>query len=474
MKNHMAAGLCILLVTCVFICGCGAPRKQVYIRPNMPAPPVWPAGIPEQDSRAVGGAPAAADIRWEEFFTDDKLRQVIQLALENNRDLRLAALNVEKVQAQYRIQGAQLSPTVNAGSSSDFYRMPGDMTKDGKPYTAETNRMGVAVSSWEVDLFGRIRSLREQVLEQYLATEQGRIATQMSLVSLVASSYLNLAGDRDSLRLARATLDAQKATYDLVRSTRDFGIKSDLDVSEAQSQVQAAEVDVVRYTGQVTLDENALNLLVGAHVSADLLPTGLGSGETLMDISAGVPSEVLLRRPDILQAEHRLKATYANIAAARAAFFPQIALTGAGGFLSGALSQLFSFRARTWEFAPQTSLPIFDAGTRKTNYKIAQVDRDSAVAEYEKAIQTAFREVSDSLSQRSRLLEQQQAQQSLVNTLGETYRLTEARYKAGVDNYLSVLVAQRSLYSGQQSLVNLRLSRLSNLVTLYKVLGGGA
>jgi multidrug efflux system outer membrane protein len=474
MKNNMAAGFCVLLGTCFFLGGCGTPRKVAFSLPKTPAPSAWKSGVSEQEAQAPSGAPAAADLKWEQFFTDDNLRQVIQLALDNNRDLRLAALNVEKVQAQYRLQGAELYPSVNAGTSGEYYRMPGDMTNDDKTYTYSTNRQGVQVSSWELDLFGRVRSLRDKALEQYLATEQGRIATRMSLVSSVASSYLNLAGDRDSLRLAQATLDAQKATYELVRRTRDYGIKSDLDVSQAQSQVDSAQVDVARYTGQLTLDENALDLLVGASVPLDLLPTELGSDQSLKDISAGLPSEVLLRRPDILQAEHRLKATYGDIAAARAAFFPQITLTSGGGFLSSAMSQLFSFRALTWQFAPQTTLPIFDAGVRKTNYKIAQVDRDAAVAEYDKAIQTAFREVSDSLSQRARLLEQQQAQQALVNTLGETYLLTEARYKTGVDNYLSVLVAQRSLYSGQQSLVSLRLSRLSNLVTLYKVLGGGA
>jgi len=474
MKNNMAAGFCVLLGSCFFLGGCGAPRKVAFSLPKTPAPSAWKSGVSEQEAQAPSGAPAAADLKWEQFFTDDNLRQVIQLALDNNRDLRLAALNVEKVEAQYRLQGAQQYPTVNAGTSADSYYVPRDTTNNDQSYTYDSHRQGAGVSSWELDLFGRVRSLRNEALEQYLASEQGRIATRMSLVSSVASSYLNLAGDRDSLRLAQATLAAQKATYELVRRTRDYGIKSDLDVSEAESQVQSAQVDVARYTGQLTLDENALDLLVGAPVPVDLLPIELGSDECLKDISAGLPSEVLLGRPDILQAEHKLKAAYANIAAARAAFFPQITLTGGGGFLSGAVSQLFSFRALSWEFAPQTSLPIFDAGTRKTKYRISQVERDSAVAEYEKAIQTAFREVSDSLSQRSRLLEQQQAQQALVNTLRGTYRLTEARYKTGVDNYLSVLVAQRSLYSGQQSLLTLRLARLSNLVTLYKVLGGGA
>lgn len=458
-----------VLALALLLGGC-APRKEAFRQPPTPAPPAWTSGVAESASQA----PAAADLKWQDFFTDARLRQVVQLALENNRDLRISTLNVEKVQAQYRIQSVQQRPTVGAAASVDAYRVPGDMTNDGKGYIANSNRVGLQVSSWELDLFGRIRALKSQALEQYLASEQGRVSTQMALVASVAASYLTLAANREGLRLAQSTLEAQQATLELIRRTRDLGIRSDLEVSQAQSQVDAARVDIVRYTAQLTLDQNALNLLVGAPVPDALLPAGLGSDQAIGDVSAGLPSEVLLRRPDILLAEHQLKAAYANIEAARAAFFPRIALTANGGFVSGALAELFSFRALTWEFAPQVTLPIFDSGVRRTTHKIAQLQRDTAVAEYEKAIQTAFREVSDSLSLRSRLLEQQNAQQTLVNTLNETYRLTESRYRIGVDNYLNVLVAQRALYSGEQALVNLRLSRLSNLVTLYKVLGGGA
>jgi multidrug efflux system outer membrane protein len=325
-----------------------------------------------------------------------------------------------------------------------------------------------------LDLFGRVRSLKTAALEQYLATQQARSAAQISLVGAVASSYLALAGDRENLRLAQETLNTQQASYNLILHTRDAGMASDLDLRQAQSQVEAARVDIARYSGLVSLDENTLNLLVGTPVPANLLPNELSSDSTLKDIAAGVPSEVLLRRPDILMAEHQLQAAYANIGAARAAFFPRISLTGGVGFVSSELQNLFTYNTRTWTFAPRATLPIFDAGARKANYKVAQVDRDLAVAEYEKAIQSAFREVSDSLSLRTRLLEQQEAQQALVTTLEETYRLSEARYKAGIDGYLSVLVAQRSLYGAQQGLVNLRRAHLGNLVTLYKVLGGGA
>jgi outer membrane protein, multidrug efflux system len=472
MKN--ANSLFCLALTCGMLAGCHAPGKQAYTQPKPPAPPAWRADLPEQEAQQAAGVPAAADLKWEDYFTDGRLRQTIQLALDNNRDLRIAVLNVEKARSEFQLQRAQQFPTVTAGASADAYRVPGSMVDNGKPSISNSNRVGVTASSWELDLFGRIASLKSEALEQYLATEQGQRATRISLISLVATAYLQLAADRDGLRLAQSTREAQKASYDLIRASRERGIKSDLDLTEAQSQVQAADLDIARYMGQVTLDRNALDLLVGAGTPANLLPPELGPDDAMRDVSAGVPSDVLLRRPDILQSEHQLKAAYANIAAARAAFFPQITLTGSGGFLSGALAKLFSLRARTWEFAPQITVPIFDGGARKANYKIAEVQRDTMVAEYDKAIQTAFREVSDALSQRSRLLEQQKLQQEFVDTLQQTYRLTDARYKAGIDNYLNVLVAQRSLYSAQQTLVSLRLSRLSNLVTLYKVMGGGA
>jgi len=280
--------------------------------------------------------------------------------------------------------------------------------------------------------------------------------------------------DLEYLRLAQATMDSRKASYDLTRQSRDRGVKSDLDVSESLSLMQSAQVDLVKYTRQMNVDQNELEVLVGAAVPEELLPSGLLPDKALKDISAGMPSEVLLRRPDILEAEHNLKSSYANMAAARAAYFPTITLTAGAGITSGALADLFKGGPGTWEFAPQVSLPIFDAGSRNAKYKTAQVERDTYIADYEKAIQTAFQEVSDALNGRQRLLEQEEAQQAQVKTLDETYRLTDARYKAGIDNYLSVLDAQRSLYSGQQSLIGTRLSRLSNLVTLYKVLAGGA
>ncbi|HWB99772.1 MAG TPA: efflux transporter outer membrane subunit [Bryobacteraceae bacterium] len=464
--------ICAPLGALVFLGGCSmSPR---YSRPKTPVPPAWQGGGTDPESQRTAGAPAAPDVKWQDFFADQKLQKVIDLALNNNRDLRIAALNVARVEAQYQIQRAQQYPTVAAAATGNLYRFPKGQLGISQSFTYQQYNVNLATTSWEVDLFGRIRSLKSGALEQYLASEQARSASQIALVAAVATSYLALGADRDNQRLAQDTLNAQQATYELILRMRDRGISSDLDLRQAQSQVEAARVDIARYTGQIALDQDALHLLVGATVPDDLLPGELGSDRALKDVSAGLSSDVLLRRPDILMAEHQLKGAYANIGAARAAYFPQIALTGGGGLISASLSNLFTAGARTWTFAPQVSLPIFDAGARRANLQIAKVDRDSAVAEYEKAIQAAFREVNDSLSQRTWLLEQQNAQQAMVNTLQEMYNLSEARYKAGIDSYLTVLVAQRSLYSAQQLLLGVRLSRLSNLVTLYKVLGGGA
>ena len=480
MTKKIQAVLYASIGTVLCLTGC-APHKQIYQQPQMPTAPAWHSGLSQPPSQTPASAavtapaPAATEVKWQDYYTDDKLRQVIDLALKNNRDLRIAVLNVEKAMAQYRQQRANQFPELDATASSDVYRVPGTMNQSGKGgYISETDKIGVQVSSWELDLFGRLKNLSRQQMELYLASNQGRISTQISLIASVASQYLTVGSDQENLHLAQATLESQKASYELIRQSRDRGVDSDLDVSESLSQVQSAQVDVVKYTRLLNVDENELEVLVGAPVPAEILPNGLLPDEALTDISAGVPSDVLLRRPDILEAEHNLKSSYANLAAARAAYFPTITLTAGAGVTSGALADLFKGGPGTWEFAPQISLPIFDAGSRNAKYKTAQVERDTYIANYEKAIQSAFQEVSDALNGRERLLEQEEAQQAEVKTLAETYRLTDARYKAGIDNYLSVLVTQRSLYSGQQSLIDTRLSRLSNLVTLYKVLAGGA
>lgn len=465
MKNRVLTLLGMILA----MGGCSlAPN---YVRPAAPIPSAWPAEAAPQ-----GGAPSAAgavELPWREFFTEPRLRSVIELALANNRDLRVSALNVEKAQALYRIQRSDLFPTVNAVLGGEKYRLPEKMSPTGEAQTVSQYSVNLGVTAWELDFFGRIHSLKTSALNQYLATEQARRAAQISLVAAVAQQYLALAADTENLKLSQATMAAQKSSYDLILIRRDSGMGTDLELSQAGSQVEAARADLARYRGLVAADKHALDLLAGTTVPPDMTPDGLGAVTQMIDLPGGVPSGVLLSRPDILMSEFQLQAANANIGAARAAFFPRIALTTGAGFLSNELSVLFDSGSRTWNFAPQVSLPIFDAGRRKARLKGAVVDRDISIAQYEKAIQSAFREVSDALTLRRTLVDQLDAQQSLVNSLGDSFRLSEERYRAGIDGYLGVLVAQRALYAGQQGLVQVRLARQVNLVNLYKVLGGG-
>ncbi|MFA5394104.1 MAG: AdeC/AdeK/OprM family multidrug efflux complex outer membrane factor [Candidatus Ratteibacteria bacterium] len=457
----------IFILICLAGCSTLAPK---YSQPEAPVPAQWPEG---SASKVTAGS-QAANIGWREFYVDEQLQKVIALALENNRDLRTAALNIEKARALYRIQRAELFPTVSATGLASRQHLPGEVAGTPKDVTIEQDSVSLGVSTWEIDFFGRVRSLKESALEQYLATEQARRSAQISLVAEVANVYMTLAIDREDLQLAEETLENQKASYDLIQRRFKSGISSEIDPLQARTRIESARVDVARYTGQVVLDENALNLLTGSKVPPELLPGRLETGMTRNDIIAGLPSEVLLRRPDILQAENQLKAANANIGAARAAFFPRIALTGSAGTIGVELSDLFKSGSNTWTFAPQIVLPIFDSGARKANLKAAQVDFKIYLARYEKVVQSAFKEVADALSQRVTLDAQLAAQESLVQASREVFRLAGARYEHGIDSYLSILDAQRSLYAAQQGLLAIRLAKSANLVTLYKVLGGGA
>jgi len=415
-----------------------------------------------------------ADISWREFFVDPQLQKLIELALKNNRDLRVAALNIERSRAQYQISRSDLFPKVDASAAGNFLGVSEDLSRTGRNETVEEYNVSLGVSSYEVDFFGRVRSLKDQALEQYLATEQAQQSVQISLVSEVAFSYLTLAADRERLKVARETLVSQQSSYQLTKRRFDAGISSALDLHQAQTSVDVARVDIARYTTFVAQDENLLRLVVGSSVPTDLLPEALTETVTAMkDVAPGLPSDVLLRRPDILQAENLLKGTNANIGAARAAFFPRITLTSSVGFGSTELAGLFSGDTLNWTFIPRVTLPIFDAGSNQANLTVAEVDRDIAVARYEKAIQIAFREVADGLAQRGTIDEQLAAQQSLADATAESHKLSQARYDKGVDSYLQVLDSQRALYSAQQNLIGVRLNRLANQVTLYKVLGGG-
>jgi multidrug efflux system outer membrane protein len=424
-KPIVLAGAALALSGCLMI-----PK---YTRPDLPVPSSWP------ETAAAGGgaqaAPLATDVRWQDYFTDPRLCSVIELALANNRDLRIAALGIEKAQALYRIQRSALSPDIGVMASGQEYRIPKSMPELGNPGVFREYTVEAGISSWELDLFGRLRSLKAAALEQYLATEQARSATQIAIVGTVASGYFALAADEEHLALSRSILETQTSSVALIQRSNELGVASDLDLREAQSQVDAARAGVATYIG--------------------------------------VPSEVLVHRPDIVAAEHQLKAANANIGAARASFFPRITLTGGGGSMSDELSKLLGAGSGTWTFTPQIVAPLFAGGSLKANLKAAQVDRDIAAAQYEKAIQQAFAEVGDALTLRRTLVEARGAEELLVDHLGDAYRLSDARYKAGIDSYLAVLVSQRSLLAAQHGLVDMRLAEETNLVTLFKVLGGG-
>jgi multidrug efflux system outer membrane protein len=462
--------LSLLAMTAVLLTGCAMIPE--YTRPEAPIPAGWPTGPTYKETPAEEGAPGAADLQWREFFTDERLQKVIETALQNNRDLRVAALNVERARALYRVQRAELLPTVNATGTASKERVPGILSQAGQATTVELYNVNLGISSWEIDFFGRIRSLKDAALEQYFATAQARVSAQILLISEVANAYLTLAADRENLQLARSTLETQQAAHNLIRRRYEVGLVPELDLRQVQTRVDAARVDVAQYTGLAAQDENALNLLIGSPVPADLLPEALSAVRPLPDVSPGTSSEVLLRRPDILQAENLLKAANANIGSARAALFPRITLTTSRGTTSDQLSGLFKSNSDTWIFAPQIVMPIFDARTWSA-YDVAKVDREISLTQYEKAIQVAFREVADALARSGTVGDQMEAQQSLVEATMETYRLANARYAKGIDIYLNVLDAQRSLYAAQQGLIAIRLAKLANQVRLYAVLGGG-
>lgn len=471
-RKFLAFGIPLGALLCLAGCATMAPK---YTQPAPPVPAAWPSGAAYMGDTGQQAQKPVADIPWQEFFVDPQLRKLINLALENNRDLRVAALNIERSRAQYQIRRSDLFPKVDANAAGSVQRVPADLSSSGRATTVDQYSVGLGVSSYELDLFGRVRSLKDQALEQYLATEQARRAVQISLVSQVAVSYLTLAADLERLKLAKDTLANQQESYKLTKSRYEAGVSSALDLYQAQTSVDAARVEIARFTTLVAQDENGLNQVIGSKVSADLLPKALSETvAAVKEVAPGLPSDVLLRRPDILQAENLLKGSNANIGAARAAFFPRITLVSSVGFGSDELAGLFKGDSFAWSFAPRISLPIFDAGSNRANLTVAEVDKDIAVVQYEKAIQTAFREVADALAQQGTIDEQVTAQQSLTDAASQSYNLSLARYDKGVDSYLNVLDSQRSLYGSQQNLISARLSRLANLVTLYKVLGGGS
>lgn len=437
-----------------------------YQTPDSPVPQAVGDGNQDVDTVTLPG--------WENLFPDPQLRALIHTALANNRDLQLALLDVAEARAQYGIEGAALFPEIGVNADGSRQRVPGDLSGSGDSTITSQYSVGLGVASYELDLFGRVRSLEESALQSYLATEAARRSAQITLVSEVANAYLTLLADHQKLRISEDTVEAQQSSVDLVRQRFDAGLSAELDLRQAEIALETARANRAQLKRQVEQDRNALSVLVSGPVAE--IPEGDVIDPTV-DLLAGVPagldSSVLLQRPDIRQAEFNLRAANANIGAARAAFYPRITLTGSAGTASSDLSGLFDGGSGAWSFAPSINLPIFTAGRLQNSLDVAEIRRDQAVVRYEQAIQTAFQEVANALAARAFLNEQVEAQTNLVNATERSLTLAEARYEGGADDYLAVLDAQRELLSARQALVDNKLLRLTNRITLYRALGGG-
>lgn len=452
----------------------GCSLQPVYLRPAAPVATVFPAGEAYKAPSVGAGSTMlpAADIGWRNFLPDSRLQRLVELALVNNRELRVAVLNVEKVQAQYRIERAALYPQVSAGASASTKSASrGGSTGNAN---ASSNYSAGLSASWEIDFFGRLRSLTDAALEQYLASAHARQAAEILLVSQIADQYLTTLAYDEQLAVTQSTLTTAQAAYKIVKLQFDTGTASELDLRLSQTTVEQAQAN---YAAQIRLRaqaENALVLLVGEPLPLDLPPpVRLGAQPILADIPAGLPSDLLERRPDILEAEAVLRSENADIGAARAAFFPRISLTGALGTASATLGGLFAAGSSAWSFVPSLVMPIFTAGANQANLDVTTVQKDIGIAQYEKAVQTAFREVSDGLAARGTYDDQLAAQQRYTDAQQRRLELANMLYASGTDSYLSVLTAQTDLYNAQLALVTTRLNRLTSLVDLYRSLGGG-
>lgn len=449
----------------LFLGGCSSMAPK-YVRPESPV-------ATHLQNDAFGQAEqAVSDIQWRNIFLDQRLQHVIVLALENNRDLRVAMLNIDKARAQYRIQEAALYPSI---SGSGTYSASRSGTDANSQVSRSTN-ISVGFTSWELDLFGRIRSLNNEVLESYFATKETQRSARMTLIAEVAGDWLTIAAYQQKLNFAEETLASQQKTLNLTYAKYKEGILSSLDYEDVRTSVESAKADIANYKKLLAQAKNALDLVVGSSVTKQDLPTSDQAFDSikLASIPQNLSSNVLLSHPDVLYAEHTLKSANANIGAARAAFFPTISLTATAGRSSSDLNNLFSAGTKTWSFIPSISVPIFQGGELKASLDAAKIQKNIYIAEYEKAIQTAFANVADALAERQYIDEQLVAQKNLVNSTQRSFRLSTARYQEGIDSYLSTLTSQRNYYSAQQNLITLQLEEATNRVNLYKVLGGGA
>jgi multidrug efflux system outer membrane protein len=498
----MTRKIVLALLGASALAGCNLAPK--YVRPEGAVPAALPQG--GVYPAAATDAPDVSKIGWQTFFTDDRLRKTIALGLENNRDLRVAAANVLQARAQYRIQRADLVPSTTVSGSGTYTNNifggasagagagagggagagagagtgggvgagAGGAAVGSNSSNLEFYSVNAGFSAFELDLFGRVRNLNRAALEQYFASEEAQRAARISLIAEIATAWATLGSDQDQLRISQETLKAFEQSLELTRAQFRIGVASELEARQAETSYQSARNDIAVLKTRVAQDKNALDLLVGTPVTADLLPQGLGNGDAALQVlPAGLSSEVLLRRPDVLQAEHQLIAQNANIGAARAALFPRISLTATLGTISTALSGLFAGGSFTYTGAPSVSLPLFDGGRLRGNVDYARASQQAAVSTYEKTVQTAFREVADALAQRGTIDEQIAAQTARVGAANVALRISDARYRAGVESFLNTLDSQRSAYAAQQQLVTTRLTRISNLVELYRSLGGG-
>jgi len=449
----LRAAAAAALACCLAACNTMAPR---YERPAAPVAAAFPAAA--ASAATTGVAPAAQP--WQAYFQDARLARLIAAALANNRDLRVAVLNIEAARAQVGLSRSSEFPTIN---------LQGTHTRETSRQTVDT--VGLAVAGYELDLWGRVRSLTDAALAQLSATEEARKAAQISLVASVANAYYAMAGDQALLDVARQTLDTRTDTLKLIQLRLDNGVASSIDLQTNKSLVESARVAFVSAQRQRALDQNALELLVGGPLPANLPAAPGWDDMALPDVPAGLPSDVLLSRPDVRQAEQQLIAANANIGAARAAFFPAITLTGSYGTASTSLSHLFEHQA--WSFIPQVTLPIFDAGRTRNNLRVSEAQRDIATAQYEKAVQSAFRDVADALAGRATLVEQLAAQQAQADAETARFKLSNLLFTNGVASSLDQLDAQRSLFASQQALVQVKLALLQNRIAVYRALGGG-
>jgi len=454
------------------LAGCTLAPK--YHQPTTPISQSWPEAPGHRVSEAKATATPAANIGWREFFRDPRLQALIELALTNNLDLRVATLNVEQYRALYRVQRNELIPTVDINANGSRQRSPFGFGGKGQGFTSSQFNVNLGVASYELDLFGRVRSLKKQALETYFATEEAQKSAQIALVAQVAEAYLTERETAEQLDVARQTLKAARSNYDLTKRSYEAGVLSQLDLDTAQTQLQTARAAVAGYEQQLAQARDNLVFLVGCPLPDDLpAPRSFNPQICLSDIPAGLPSDLIARRPDILEAEHQLKAANANIGAARAAFFPTITLTGQGGTESTTLEGLFAPGSQAWSFSPQIVWPIFAAGTAWNELKATEAAERIEVANYQNAIQTAFKEVADALAVRATVQTQVDAGGALVKSERKTYELTQALFRNGVDSSLDVLTVQQAYYNARQNLIQSEYSRLFSLINLYQALGGG-